>query len=255
MTRSALLAAAIAAVLAGGSRADDDPVKAKLAAAKEDYQKELAKLKGAVLEALDKAEAAARTTGDKAVVDRLKADRKAFTETGAAPAHPSGTGYNRDALAAAQKLERAYKAAATEYLKAKKDDESDAVEAEMRTFLATAPGVKSAGKDSYPTGTIWAGQLRWNADPGNHNYLIVITERAGKTFKGIARLDYGPSGDPKRKSLYDIEGEVVGMNLKYKGDLGGLKAVEGKWVKGGLQIHATAENGGVLSGTLLLKRP
>jgi hypothetical protein len=95
-----------------------------------------------------------------------------------------------------------------------------------------------------------AGQLKWNGDTGNHNYLIIITERKGKMFRGIVRTDYGPSGDAKKKSHCDIEGELNMTGFKYKAEIAGLSDVEGKWVKNAMQINAKADNGGTLTGSL-----
>jgi hypothetical protein len=232
------------------SHAADDPIAPKLSKAKEDYHQETEKLRVALLQGLDKAEDDARAAGNKPLVDKLKAERVTFIETGKLPSISAAGSYDRSLEAARSKLETAYKSAMTEYLKAKKDDQLAVVEQEMKEFLATKPGMKPALKDAYPVGTILAGQLRWNGDPGNHNYMIVITERNGKKFRGIARSDYGPSGDAKRKGFYDIEGEVTATGLKFKGELSGLGEVEGKWLKDALQITARADNGGILSGGL-----
>jgi hypothetical protein len=151
-------------------------------------------------------------------------------------------------------MEAAFKHAIGEYLRAKKDDEAAAVETALGEFLAARGVVKPEPKDGYPVGTILVGQLKWNADPGTHNYMLIITERNGKGFRGVARLDYGPSGDPKRKALYDVDGEITPTGLKYKGDLAGLNEVEGKWANGVLQITAGAANGGTLSGSLRFKK-
>ena len=276
MTRTVPLAAIIGVLIiisfsAGQAHADGDPIKAKLKEAKDEYDKELARLKTACLEDLDKAEDAARAAGNKQLVEKLKADRKAFVDTGKVPNHPAGNAFDRGVLPARQKLVAAYKVAVTAYLKAKKDEESDAVEAEMKAFISAVPGAKPEPKDipkpepkdipkpdprdAYAAGAIWAGQLRWNGDPGNHNYMLVITERTGKKFKGIARMDYGPSDDPNRKSYYDVEGEVGAAGLKFKGDTPGLREIEAKGGKDGLQIRAGADNGGELTGTLKLKKP
>jgi hypothetical protein len=213
-----LLAAAVASAQEPGG---DDAVGAKLKAAKDDYEKEVARLRGDALKELEKAEDAARAAGNRQLVERYKADRKAFAEAGVVPNHPAGTAFERSVAPARQKLEAAYKQAVTDFLKAKMDAAAEATELEMKGFVAAGTSPKTAARDAYPAGTIWSGQLRWNGDAGNHNYTLVVTERAGKAFKGIARLDYGPSGNPNKKSLYDVEGEVIGLGLSYKGDLPG----------------------------------
>jgi hypothetical protein len=239
------------------ARADDvEAVKDKLFQAKKDYDAQVQKFKKAITETLDKHEEDARKVGNKKIVDQVKAEREAFERSGELPSMlPTAT---RDiAIIARAKLDKAYTIAAKEYLRLKMDDAVEATEKERKEFLVISSQLmgKKHQEDPYPVGTFLTGQLKWSGDPGNHNYLIVITERSGTSFKGIARLDYGPSGDPKRKTIYDIEGEANGLNFKYKGDLGGLNEVEGKWVKDGIQISASAANGGILSGTLQLKKP
>ncbi|HEV3438789.1 MAG TPA: hypothetical protein VG122_15595 [Gemmata sp.] len=239
------------------ARADDvEAVKDKLFQAKKDYDAQLQKFKKAITETLDKHEEDARKAGNKKIVDQIKTEREAFEKSGELP--PILPTTTRDiAIAARTKLDKAYTIAAKEYLRLKMDDAVEATEKERKEFLVISSQLlgKKHLEDLYPVGTFLTGQLKWSGDPGNHNYLIVITERSGTSFKGIARLDYGPSGDPKRKTIYDIEGEANGLNFKYKGDLGGLNEVEGKWVKDGIQISASAANGGTLSGTLQLKKP
>jgi hypothetical protein len=233
---------------------EPDVIRAKLNAARDEFAKEATRLQNVLLDAMDKAEEKARTAGNKAMVDAIKAERKTFDETGKAPGGPNGTVYDKGMQAARTKIQNAYKHVETELLKAKKDAEVDAVEAELKEILASKPAMAKVPYDPYFVGTIWAGECKWNGDPGNHNYMIIITERSGTSFKGIARLDYAPSGDAKRKALYDIAGEVNGLNLKYKGDLEGLNEVEAKWTKDGLQISASASNGGTLSGTIRQKK-
>ncbi|HEV3385095.1 MAG TPA: hypothetical protein VG097_09775, partial [Gemmata sp.] len=219
------------------------------------FDTEVQKFKKAVTDSIDKREEDARKAGNKKLVDQIKAEREAFEKSSDLP--PTLSTAIRDiAIAARTKLDKAYAAAAKEYLRLKLDDAAEATEKERKEFLVVSSQLlgRKHLEDPYPVGTFLTGQLKWNADPGHHNYLIVITERSGTAFKGIARLDYGPSGDPKRKTLYDIEGEVSGLNFKYKGDLGGLNEVEGRWVKDGIQISATAANGGTLSGILRFKK-
>jgi hypothetical protein len=57
---------------------DTDPVKEKLFAAKVAYDAEMTKFRTLVREWLDEREDAARKDGNKAIVDQIKAERKAF---------------------------------------------------------------------------------------------------------------------------------------------------------------------------------
>jgi hypothetical protein len=259
LTTHRFLSALLLLILAAGvcpARADDaEAVKDKLFQAKKDFDNDVQKFKKAVTDSIDKREDEARKAGNKKLVDQIKTEREAFEKSGDLPPTLS-TAIRDTAVSARTKLDKAYATAVKDYLRLKVDDAAEATEKERKEFLVVSSQLlgKKHLEDPYPVGTFLTGQLKWNADRGNHNYLIVITERSGTAFKGIARLDYGPSGDPKKKAIYDIEGEVNGLNFKYKGDLGGLNEVEGKWVKDGIQISASAANGGTLSGTLRIKK-
>ncbi|QJX00031.1 hypothetical protein [Frigoriglobus tundricola] len=253
MIRYAVALAGLLVACCAASCDDKDPVKDKLFAAKKAYDAEMKLYRKAAEEWFDKREGAARNDGNKKLVDQVKAERATFEGSGALPkAVPAAI--PQQAAAANKALEAAYQLAVKEYLIAKDDAAAAGMEIELKQFRATRPDAKADAKDAYPVGTILSGQLRWNGDPGDHSYLIVVTERTGKGFRGVARLDYGPSGDPKRKALYDIDGEITPQGLKYKGEVPGLGQVEGKWVKDVLQITASADNGGTLSGGLRFKK-
>ena len=112
--------------------AEDDPIRAKLDAAKAESTASVEKLRTALRESLDKAEDVARAAGNKIAVDRVKAERKAFEDDGKVPVGTSGATYERGVQAARQKLEVAYKLAVSEYVKVKKDAQAEEVESELR---------------------------------------------------------------------------------------------------------------------------
>ena len=253
MIRTAVLLAGLLGACGAAHGDDNDPVKDKLFASKKAYDAEMKLYRKAAEEWFAKREGTARNDGNRKLVDQVKAERTAFEETGAL-AKGVPTAIPQQAATARKALEAAYLLAVKEYLIAKNDDAAAAIEIELKHFQATRPEAKPDAKDLYSAGTILSGQLKWNGDPGNHNYMIIITERTGKGFRGVARLDYGPSGDAKRKAHYDIDGEITPEGLKYKGEMPGLHTVEGKWAKDVLQITASADNGGTLSGGLRIKR-
>jgi hypothetical protein len=112
---------------------DRDPVKDKLLAAKVAYDKETEQIHKQTTDWLDKREEAARKDGDKKLLDRVKADRKAFDEDGELP--------KTVPEAIKQKHDRAYKAldaafaeAVKAYTKANKSAEAASVEEARRAF-------------------------------------------------------------------------------------------------------------------------
>ncbi|HUR55085.1 MAG TPA: hypothetical protein VMZ71_13210 [Gemmataceae bacterium] len=135
MTRCVVALACLvgADCVAGGDDKDNDPVKEKLFTAKVAYDGEMQQSRKLAAEWFGTREAAARKDGDKKLVDQIKAERKAFDESGelpkAAPATIQQTPYR-----ARKALEEAYGQAVKEYVRAKKDAEAAATEAELENF-------------------------------------------------------------------------------------------------------------------------
>jgi len=115
---------------------DTDPVKEKLFAAKIAYDAEMTKFRTLVGEWLDEREDAARKDGNKAIVDQIKAERKAFDDSGELPKGlPSSI--QQKSTQARKTIESAYSQAVKDYTKGKKDTEAEAVEVEWKKFGKT----------------------------------------------------------------------------------------------------------------------
>jgi hypothetical protein len=134
MYRTAIAVTLVAIVMCDArGPADDDPVKAKLDAAREVYKAELERYRNDVGKWFDKREDDARKPGDKKMVDQIKAERAAFAQNGELPAQAPAA-LKGTPKAARAKLEAAYEAAVKEYTKVRKDDLAAAVEREFDGF-------------------------------------------------------------------------------------------------------------------------
>jgi hypothetical protein len=125
-------------VLFGGTTAytaEDNPVTKKLDAAKVAYKEEIEKYRKAVDDWFSQRENAARKDGNRKLVDRIKAEREAFQETGELPKFVSPSLKKMQAVVEA-KMESAYATAIREFTKAKMDDEAAATEKELNAFRA-----------------------------------------------------------------------------------------------------------------------
>jgi hypothetical protein len=117
----------------GARAADEDPIKTKLDNAKKEYDAKLVKFKEASNAWLDKKEEAARKSGDKVVVDQIKAARQIYEDSGNLPVVPPAD--VRKILTGAQTAyDAAMVTAIKEYTKAKKDDEAKEITKKLKDF-------------------------------------------------------------------------------------------------------------------------
>jgi hypothetical protein len=140
---SRVLSASAALVLAAGvcsARADKDPIRDKLVAARATYDAEIKQARKQAEDWLEKREATARKDGNKKLLDQVKEERKAFEEDGELP--KAAPAVLRQKPAAARKaMDAAYAEAVKAYTRAKKDDEAAAVEEAWKAFGVTGPGI------------------------------------------------------------------------------------------------------------------
>jgi hypothetical protein len=134
MVRAFLFSAALFIPLGLALAQEADEIKAKLDKAKEAYTQAAERARQDLYDAFDKKEESARSSGNKKLVDQIKAERKAFEESGKLPKIISTTSYKSAMATARAPLDAAYQSAIKEYTKARKDDEATAVEAEWKKF-------------------------------------------------------------------------------------------------------------------------
>lgn len=132
--------AAFAPVCGSLAGAQPDATKAKLDKARTAYEEALTETEKAVVEVIDKNEAAARKRGDKVALDKIKAERELFELTGILPKFvPAATLQKVNTTRKA--FDTACLVAVKEYTKANKDAEAATVEKE-RAELKDAPGLR-----------------------------------------------------------------------------------------------------------------
>lgn len=166
MTRSIRLLAVTAMILCGVvAAAADDPIDAKLAAAKAEYAKSAEKLKAALLGELKKKAEAAKKAGDLNLLEKVEAEIKAFEEKSAYPKSISTKLYEAEARKAKAKLEDSFGTAIKQYTMDGKIELAKAVRKELEQFKAggsdsialfngkNLSGWKVTGKDD-----VWAAE-------------------------------------------------------------------------------------------------
>ncbi|MBN9517313.1 RICIN domain-containing protein [bacterium] len=147
MRRSLLLFAAFATPVLGASAQDAGPVRKKLDAAREAYNRELLKYQTGAVDWFGKQEDAARAKGDKKLLDAVTAQRAVYAAGGDLPAAaPRALRTHLDAPRKA--LEAAYADGIKAYVKARKDDDAAAAEAELTKLRYTATSLGRAVGDA-----------------------------------------------------------------------------------------------------------
>jgi len=112
---------------------DADAIKSRLKEAKASYEAKKKRLHKEILDGLTEREEAARTAGNKPLVDLLKAQRQALRERDECPPDTSQT--LKDRIAALRnEMATAYEDAIKEYTRAGNDREASAVEKELAAF-------------------------------------------------------------------------------------------------------------------------
>jgi hypothetical protein len=146
----------------------------------------------------------ARASGNKKLLDQVKADRKAYEEKDEVPKGVPAA--KRQKLAASRMaLEAAYAAAIRDYTKAKKDDEAAAVEKELDEFKKGG-GVVQVSRDALQKGTVWKGERTFTkgASAGKSvEFELNVTARSGKTFSGFT-------------ATHDVEGTIEDGKIEWK---------------------------------------
>ncbi len=217
------------------ARADDaEMVKEKLFQAKKEYDAEVQKFKKAITESLDKREDDARKSGNKKLVDQIKAEREAFDKTGELTQTIPAT-IQDVATVARTKLDKAYARASKEYLVLKNDDAVEATEKERLEFRTSA--ALQFGKRTY-LGKLKPFDIRipnskefpFEKDSSNYKLNGAVIPHSLLTHpdsNGEASVSYAPAGriafrvsvgipkhtDPQQEPFSPVTFEVLGDNM------------------------------------------
>jgi hypothetical protein len=184
--------------------AEDDPIRAKLDKAKNDFNAAVEKYQQKVHDGLDKAEETARTAGNNALVDEIKAEREAFDGSGDLPKKAPAREYKGDIDAARATLASAYDAAVKAYTKEKMYAKAETVAEERKAFEQGHP------TDAFRVGSVWKGGTVqvWIGHPekGFGGFTLTVLERDDKTFKAMVE---------NRGSTHTVSGTVKGRVIRW----------------------------------------
>jgi hypothetical protein len=183
---------------------DGDPVRKKLDAAREAYNREVLRYNTAVIDWFDKQEAAARAKGDKKLVDLAAAQRKTYTSGGDLPAAaPKALRTQLDAPRKA--LEAAFADGIKSYVKARKDDEAAAAEAELVKLRYTATSLGRAVGD-LPVRVF-----------NKHSGRLIATHEGSKA-EGVSAIQYDDTGGAdQRWKLVPADDDFFLIQNRYSG--------------------------------------
>jgi len=199
-------------------RAEDDPIRTKLDQAIATYDAEVEKYRAAVIDYLDKREAAARKDANKRLVDQITLEREAFAEKGEAPKTLAST-IKTQMVAARLNLESAYKTAVKDYTRGKQDEKASAVEKELADFNKVEK-VEAAEvvvpTDPFQVKSVWVSE--------NPTRTLTVLERKGETFRArfvlLEKNEFEFTGTVKEgkvvwflKDVRIIRGTAAGDNL------------------------------------------
>ncbi|MFO0797129.1 MAG: RICIN domain-containing protein [Gemmataceae bacterium] len=213
--RRLLLAAALAAFVHAAPAQDPaDPVRKKLDAAREAYNRELLKYQTGAVDWFNKQEEAARVRGDKKLLDAAVAQRAAYTAGGdLPPAAPKALRTHLDNPRKA--LEAAYADGIKSYVKARQDAAAAAAEAELvklrytatplgravgsapvrlvnkhsGRIAAVAEGSKEPGSAVIQYDDTGGGDQRWTLVPADEDYFLIRNNLSGLYVTRPARDD------------------------------------------------------------------
>jgi hypothetical protein len=185
VTRLTLLAVLFSAAVLGLSAQDDDPVQSRLKIARTAYKVEFDRYRAAVAAYFEKREDAARSAGNKTLVDQIKSERTAFQDQGDLPS-TAPLELRRTINAARLAFMSALQDAIKDYTKAKKDNLAAAVEKELTEFkFEDAPWVSLFnGKDLKGWHNSQGSKAKWEVRRG------LLSATGGKGFLMTDRSDF-----------------------------------------------------------------
>lgn len=212
----------------GPTAVPEDPVQARLGQAEARYDAEIEKQRAAVLDALDKKAASARSARDDAAVARITAEREAFDQKGELPRSVSTTTYLRRTKEARAELAAAYRKAVRSYQEAGDSAKAAAIKQELVRLEGEEKVAAAADpRDPFPVGSTWTGTMvqTFQGDKRRHSNdaVFTVTGRTGATFAG--RLDYDNG-----EVVIEVKGKIIGNILKWS-------TTDAKVRRGGIGRH------------------
>ena len=196
MNRFAICFAASLVILASSARGEDDPVRVSLDKAKAEYEQSIGEYEKLVGEYFDKKEDDAREKGSKKQVDRIKAERDTFNESGELPMSAPATLKIRP-KSVLDKLSVTYTKAIESYTRNKQDELATLTKRELAELKAKVGTPSIAG--------VWQ-----EGDPAN-GIRVNITQNANK-FTATCKYKHKEAGEIHWKMTGTItkKGEIKG---------------------------------------------
>jgi hypothetical protein len=214
--------------------ADGDPIKAEIDKARAVYTEKIEAAKTKLLAAIDAALKEAASKGDLRGVKDFKTQRDLFEKEGklpgAAALNRAKSAYQAEIRDAETALRKALQRAQTDYTKALKIEEAEAVEKELEHLAKPSKPVVKPTSDSLVVGSTWTGSwIRIAPNRGSGDVRLKITERKGTDFKGDLETDNGAG-------FWHVEGSVKGneIALRYVKRVRGREDVVGNAVVDGV---------------------
>ena len=165
-----------------------DAIRAKLDAAKEAYEADIARHKAELLKTFAKREESLRLDGNKRAIEQLAAEVAAFEATGELQKSIAANTYTGRMNVSKKSMIDAYTTAIKEYVRARMDAEATAVEKQLEEFLQPMPRPKASTSDTRVrwmtqsgVGFEWTGEKSWREvrPPGKKPMKFTEVSRNG----------------------------------------------------------------------------
>jgi hypothetical protein len=203
MSRARALLFLLPAVWLAAPAAAQPDRTAALEKARTKFEADISKSEEALVASIDKALKAAQTAKDRTLADKLTYERDVFVKHRITPtAVPQAATYVKQRASSVTALEAAYRPAIKELIKAKKDEEADALETALNNMVKSARGYGLALPD-----------LEGRAFLIEHTPSGLVIETAYKGGRG--ELVLGPKvGKTKKDQCWLIEREEKGFVVR-----------------------------------------
>ena len=145
MIRSAFMTFGVVLLCCVTSAAQDDLIKARLNAAKQDFERASTLAHNAIVQLLKDKEAEAQKAGDLQLLEKLRSEEAAFESNDELPKLISTRMYTESIQKARKTLEDAYLAARKAYTQAGEIDDAKAIDNELQDFKSPKQGETIVG--------------------------------------------------------------------------------------------------------------
>jgi hypothetical protein len=198
--------------------AADDPIKAELDKARAQYTPGLDAAKAKLVGAMDAKLKEVAGNGDLDKAKEVKSQKELFEKDGTIPKTPllndARRGYESEVRAAREALHKAIEKAKSEYTKALKLNEAEALAAELKALADGKGGADTTSEElnaKFATASVWKGtakEKKGNKE-GTTDYVVTVSKREGPAFEGMLETFDG-------KYICKIEGAVVKDQVNFK---------------------------------------